>query len=87
MFMFTQKIIDCYIACGRYKIGVFTFFVLIGNMVVSFLENLLNIPLPHIHDMIFDFLDVPAKRACLRTSASLRKFVLDRQTKLAEEER
>ncbi len=53
----------------------------------SYLENFLDLPLPHVHDMVFDFLNVPAKRACLRTSVALRNFVLERNEKFEGQER
>ncbi len=53
----------------------------------SHLEIFLNLPLPHLHDMVFDFLDIPAKRACLRASVTLRNFVLDRKGTFEGQER
>ena len=54
---------------------------------VKNLEDLLRFPASHIHDRIYNALDVPAKRRCLAVSTVLRKFILERSEAWEREER
>ena len=56
-------------------------------MAVKTLEDLLRFPAPHIHDRIYNALDVAAKRRCLAVSKTLRNFVLERGEQWESEER